>query len=103
MNRSDFHQFFFSDNWDHFYEFADTHGLADGDDIYHSCKLCPYETRHIEGSALMERIDRHIEDHLWTKHYYDLVRRVNKIRAKEISSKKGQTTLEGHSYQERLF
>lgn len=95
MEKKELSDFMLDGNWKNFFLFMDTENLGSGENVYHHCKHCKYETHHIENinSEFMEKIDNSAVEHIWKEHRSIAERLYREFRSDAIASAPGQQRL----------
>lgn len=96
MEKKEFEDFMLDRSWRNFFIFMDTENMDSGENVYHHCKNCSYETKHVEtiSSDTMQQIDANAVDHVWNKHRSYAEKFYKEFRAITIASAPGQKRLE---------
>ena len=94
MEFDEFKSILLHTQWKIFFDFADTEYLADGENVYHTCNLCPYETKHIPNTDFIDDIDNQIAKHLFDNHYTQAVKGLMFYKSQMVGAAKGQAHLD---------
>lgn len=92
MEKKEFKEILLDPSFNNFFIFADSFNVAEGENVFHKCHFCPYETHRCHLTDI-ELIDNQIFNHLWKYHQPEVAKKATEIKAKLIAMMPGQKRL----------